>query len=396
MKKSIKVLKFGGSSLSTVEAMHSCARLIKSEQNEGEKLVVVVSAMGSQTDELLKLAFSISKNPEQRELDMLLSTGERVSCSLLAMALKEVGLKALSLTGSQCGILTDKTHQHAEIIEIKCHRVFSALESNDVVLVAGFQGVDPISKEITTLGRGGSDLTAVSLAHRLEASDCKIFTDVNGILTLDPREFSEASTAKQVSWSVAYKLSYYGAQVLHYRASLCAQKNKIPLQVINTNDPKGKKTVVTEFEGSENFICYKKNQSLLRIQMTKKVDVLFLENLTQFLWTHDETPGFKKREAQENSICFWFSVNSSVINKVEKFLKSYLDFLLSFDVIEKDFFSFHLILSSSQDLKKTSQLIGDFISSKKTFFFHEENRVISFSAREKSPHNVIKNLYKLF
>lgn len=355
----VKVLKFGGSSLADLKALHYCASLIKKERDQGVKLVVVASAMGSQTDKLLDLAYSVDKTPPQRELDMLLSTGERVSCALLAMALHKLGVKALSLTGSQCGILTDDRHQHAEILDIKCDRISSSLKDWDVVLVAGFQGVSSLSKEITTLGRGGSDLTAVALSHKLKAKACYLYTDVNGMMTLNPKEFLQAKTVSQVSWNTAYTLSCLGAEVLHYRASLFALKNKTPLYVLNTKDPEGSKTLVEGSlveEANNFFITYKSNQTLVEVKVTgegKHQDVY--KNLLDFFWQHDETPTLAlQKKIDDKSSSFKFALNHSLTVKLESFLRNSSKTLdLTLKEKESHFFVVSLV---SEDYTQDSNL----------------------------------------
>ena len=177
------IQKYGGSSVASLERIKAVADHIKSCAQQGNRLVVTISAMGSQTDELSKLAIAMSPNPPRRELDMLLTAGERISMALLSIALHDRGVDAVSLTGSQCGILTDQTHGNARITKILGDRIRSSLNENRVVIVAGFQGVSPATKEITTLGRGGSDLSAIALAATLKADKCQLFKDVENLMT---------------------------------------------------------------------------------------------------------------------------------------------------------------------------------------------------------------------
>ena len=193
------VQKYGGTSVADPERMRNVARHIATTRAAGHQLVVVVSAMGKATDNLLQLARQVSTNPPSREMDMLLTTGERISMALLCMALHDVGVDAVSFTGSQVGIITDTVHTKAKILEVKGDRVRSALGDDKVAVVAGFQGIST-AKEITTLGRGGSDTTAVALAAALDADSCEIYTDVTGVFTADPRVVAGRLNCARPSW----------------------------------------------------------------------------------------------------------------------------------------------------------------------------------------------------
>lgn len=196
------VQKFGGTSVGSVERIQAVANRISISKSSGHELVIVVSAMGHTTDELTGLAKAISDNPPQRELDMLLATGEQVSIALLAIALNELGVPAVSMTGPQVGIVTESSHGRARILEVRTERIQSLLKEGQVVVVAGFQGTSLSSggtAEITTLGRGGSDTSAVALATALDAEACEIYTDVAGVLTTDPRKIQEAQLMSSLS-----------------------------------------------------------------------------------------------------------------------------------------------------------------------------------------------------
>lgn len=224
------VQKFGGTSVATPEHFIGVARRILEEKQRGLRTIVVVSAMGQTTDELADLAHHVSSHPPRREMDMLLTAGERISMALLAMALDSVGVPAISFTGSQSGIITDDRHSDARIVEIRAFRIEEALQQDRVVIVAGFQGVSG-RKEITTLGRGGSDTTAVALAIRLGSPWCEIFTDVHGVLTADPRIVPHARTIPLIGYDATVTLSHLGAQVLFRRSVLLARKFGLPLRV---------------------------------------------------------------------------------------------------------------------------------------------------------------------
>ena len=214
----IVVQKYGGSSVGDVERMKRVAERIVGTRNEGHDVVVVVSAMGDTTDELVDMAARINRRPPQRELDILLTAGERISMSLLAMAIDDLGVSARSFTGSQAGIITDTVHGKARILAVTPERVREALDAGHVVIVAGFQGVSRDTHDITTLGRGGSDTTAVALAAALEADACEIYTDVDGVYTADPRIVPAARKVERLSYEEMLELAAQGAKVLQVRS----------------------------------------------------------------------------------------------------------------------------------------------------------------------------------
>jgi len=211
------VQKYGGSSVADAGRIKSVARRIAATRDKGNQVVVVVSAMGDSTDELIELAYQISEKPASRELDVLLSTGEVVSSTLLAMALHHMGYPAISLTGAQAGIQTDATYSRARIQRIESRRVVKELERGNIVIVAGFQGITE-EMDITTLGRGGSDVTAVALAASLGAEVCQIYTDVDGVYTADPSLIPEAQQLSEIGYEEMLELASYGAKVVHPRA----------------------------------------------------------------------------------------------------------------------------------------------------------------------------------
>lgn len=226
----ILVRKYGGSSLATVDRLKTVARDLSRARDQGYRLVVVVSAMGDSTDDLMALAHQASREPPRRELDMLLSVGERITASLLAMALADEGCPALSLTGSQCGIITDTSHSDARILEVRGDRVREALSRGQTVVVAGFQGVSS-AKEITTLGRGGSDTTAVALAAALGAVRCEILKDVDGVMTADPSRVPDARLLERLTWEEMEKIAAAGCGVVHLRAVEYAAKHRVEIVV---------------------------------------------------------------------------------------------------------------------------------------------------------------------
>jgi aspartate kinase len=231
------VQKYGGTSVATPERISAVADRIVATRKDGNDVVAVVSAMGKTTDELLELATAVSPAPPARELDMLLTAGERISMALTAMAIQARGVGAVSFTGSQAGILTDSEHGAAKITEITGGRVRDAIAEGKVVIVAGFQGVDPRSKEVTTLGRGGSDATAVALAASLGADVCEIYTDVDGVYTADPRLVPDARKLAEISFEEMLELSAAGAGVLMSRSVEFGRRFGIPIHVRSSFKP---------------------------------------------------------------------------------------------------------------------------------------------------------------
>lgn len=229
------VQKYGGSSVADVDKIRLVAQKVKARREQNAALVVVVSAMGDTTDELLGLAKKIAADPPRRELDMLLTCGERISMALLSMALQELGVPAISFTGSQSGIITDATHAQARIVEVKPSRIEEALAQDKVVIVAGYQGVSR-QREVTTLGRGGSDLTAVALAAALGA-DCEIYSDVDGVFSADPRVVPEAKKLEALSFEEMQELAVAGAKVLNAQAVEFARAKNITIHARSTLGP---------------------------------------------------------------------------------------------------------------------------------------------------------------
>jgi aspartate kinase len=225
------VQKYGGTSVGDATRIRNVARRVAATRQEGHDVVVVVSAMGHSTDELIDLAARVTDRAYPREMDMLLTAGERISMALVAMAIQDHGVPAMSLTGSQAGIFTTAAHGSAEIIDVRAFRVREALDDGRVVIVAGFQGVDPVAKEITTLGRGGSDATAVALAAALGADVCEVYTDVDGVFTADPRVVPHATKLDEVSFEEMLELAGAGAGVLMTRSVEFGRRYQIPIHV---------------------------------------------------------------------------------------------------------------------------------------------------------------------
>lgn len=226
----IIVKKFGGTSVGDIRKIRNIAQRLHHEMEKDCRYVIVVSAMGNTTDQLTDMAYQLSKKPCKRELDMLLTAGERISMSLLSIALQEFGLVSISFTGSQSGIITNSKHGNARIIDVTAFRIREELVRHKVVIVAGFQGVSR-EKEVTTLGRGGSDTSAVALAAYLKAEKCEIYTDVDGIYSADPRIVKDFLKLDEISYDTVLEMAYGGAKVIHPRAVEFAKKYDIPLEV---------------------------------------------------------------------------------------------------------------------------------------------------------------------
>ncbi|HOP50414.1 MAG TPA: aspartate kinase [Ignavibacteriales bacterium] len=229
----IIVQKYGGSSVADIEKIKKIAQMIVTTKRAGYNVVVVVSAMGKTTNNLIELAKSITENPDSREMDMLLSTGERITMSLLCMAIKDLGEDAVSLTGSQAGIITNDNHNNAKIIEVRPFRVEDELTKNKIVVVGGFQGVS-YKRDITTLGRGGSDTSAVALAAALDAIRCEIYSDIDGVYTADPNVIKEAKHLPEISYDVMQEMATWGAKVLNADAVQFAKEKNIAIYARST------------------------------------------------------------------------------------------------------------------------------------------------------------------
>jgi len=245
------VQKYGGSSVSDADSVKRVARRIVETKRNGDDVVVIVSAMGDTTDDLIDLAERVSPNPAARELDMLLTAGERISMAVLAMAIHDLGVEARSYTGSQAGLITDSVHGKAKIIDVTPGRIQAALDDGAIPIVAGFQGVAQDTKDITTLGRGGSDTTAVALAAALGADVCEIYTDVDGIFTADPRIAPRARQVPRITYEEMLELAANGAKVLHLRCVEYARRFDLPIHVRSSFSDKTGTFVVSDSSAPE-------------------------------------------------------------------------------------------------------------------------------------------------
>ncbi len=253
MHKGLIVQKFGGSSVANVKRIQNVAKRVVSYKKNGHDLVVVVSALGDTTDELIELAGKINPEPSEREMDMLLSTGEQISVALLAMAIHKLGKEAISFTGAQVGIITDSSHTRARIIKINADKIKEELRKGKIVIVAGFQGVT-LTQDITTLGRGGSDLTAVALAKELAARECEIYTDVEGIYTADPRIEPKAKKISAITYDEMLEMASLGAQVMQARSVEVAKKFNVPIHVRSSFSNNPGTLIIKEVKRMEDVV----------------------------------------------------------------------------------------------------------------------------------------------
>jgi len=271
MTKQLTVMKFGGATLATPDLMKGVARRIAETRDQGRDVVVVVSAPGDMTDALIAQARAITDEPDEREMDMLLATGEQQSIALMGIALKSLGCDAISFTGPQVGIVTDDAHTKARIVKMGGEKITTALHLGKVVIVAGFQG-ETASEEITTLGRGGSDLTAVALATALSADLCEFFKDVDGVYTADPRIVPEAVRLPRLAYDEMLEMASLGAQVLYNRCVEFAKKNKIVLHVRSSTKPEPGTLISEEVAQMEGVIV----SSVTHTKKEAKITILWV------------------------------------------------------------------------------------------------------------------------
>ena len=248
----IIVQKYGGVCLETPAKIRAVARSLADLRGRGHRVVAIVSAMGKTTDQLIQMAYQVSPTPNRRELDMLLTTGERISMALMGMALSDLGVPAISFTGSQAGVMTDDSHSSARILDVRPTRVREELERGRIVVLAGFQGVNPVTKEITTLGRGGSDTTAVAMAAVLKATCCEIIKEVDGVCSADPRIVPNARPLRLLDFASLSDMCFWGAKVLHFRSVELAQTHNVPLVLKKWGGAEHATQVMKEVAGMES------------------------------------------------------------------------------------------------------------------------------------------------
>lgn len=304
------VQKYGGSSVSTPSKLREVARRIVDTRNQGHRVVVVVSAMGDTTNQLLSLAKEVSPQPQRRELDMLLTVGERISMSLLSMAIQDLGAPAVSFTGSQSGIITTDTHTNARIIKVRPTRVLKALEDDYIVIIAGFQGVSE-RLEITSLGRGGSDTTAVAMAAALNADFVEICSDVDGVYSTDPRICQDAYKVSTLSYDEMQNLADSGAKVLNAEAIEWARRSGIEVRCVATSDPQRSGTAIKQSRGDEGTYSHPQlaavtaHPGLLRAEGSGGSPDALARCLSEFGITDAETYWFKNHRHPEDSEGRW-------------------------------------------------------------------------------------------
>ncbi len=276
------VQKYGGSSVADVDKLKKIASMIAAVKKQGIDVVVVVSAMGKTTNQLIEMAKAISPDPPRREIDMLLSTGERTSMALLCIALHEEGIESISLTGSQAGIITNDRHNDARVIEVRPVRVFDELDKGKVVVIGGFQGVS-YKRDITTLGRGGSDTSAVALAAALNAERCEIYSDVDGVYTTDPNIIKEAKHLPEISYQQIQEMAEAGAKVLNAQAVQFAKEAKITLYARDTFNP-GKETIIKD-------VSKKELSGVLAVVYEKEIVRVFIHDAAKINWVLEYLEG---------------------------------------------------------------------------------------------------------
>lgn len=319
---SLYIQKYGGTSIGTLDRIKSVAAHIASTYRQGHRVVVVVSAMGQQTDELLEMALKLSPNPSQREVDMLLTVGERISMSLLSIALNDLEIATVSLTGSQSGILTDNNFGNAKINRILGDRIHKALDNNKLVIVAGFQGMSEQEKEITTLGRGGSDLTAIALTHFLKADRCQIYKDVDGVCSADPRLVPAAKVLAHMSWDTLSNLTWYGSGVVHNRGVHLAKKFKIPLEIRSSFNLETHGTLIGSVKPVEKAVVHalthRKDLAWLRLDPCTSLKI---PEILTYLFTQGEHPLYIHQSSSDAAHWLEMVISNSVLTKFERYIK---------------------------------------------------------------------------
>ena len=321
---SLIVQKYGGTSVGTVERIEAVAKKVAASHREGNQLVVAVSAMSGETNRLIGLANEISSDTNLREMDVLVSTGEQVTIALLCMALQKLGIDALSYTGSQVRILTDNAHGKARIKEIDNHRLQGALQAGKVVVVAGFQGVDE-EGNITTLGRGGSDTTAVAVAAALQADECQIYTDVDGVYTTDPRLVSDARRLDKITFEEMLEMASQGSKILQIRSVEFAGKYSVPLRVLSSFE-EGPGTLISLEEDDQmekplvSGIAFNRDEAKLTIRGIPDQPGVAYKVLGAISEANIEIDVIVQNVAKDNSASITFTVNKTDLSQAEELL----------------------------------------------------------------------------
>lgn len=327
----IIVQKYGGATLADPIKIKAVAQRVADQARSGTRLVVVVSAMGKTTNSLIDLASQISTNPHQREMDMLLTVGERISMSLMSMALNDLGCPAISFTGSQAGILTNDSHINAFIVDVKAHRVQEALDQGKVVILAGFQGVSPQTKEITTLGRGGSDTSAVAMSAFFSATRCEILKDVPAVFTADPNVVKEARPLQQLNYDQLMEMTFWGAKVLHYRSVELAKIRKVSLYIGPAATKTSEGTLVEEglnmFESCK-ALSLNSHETVLQITSTHPSNQA-LDSLKKYFETKQIAfPQLLDLERKDNKTVLLMTGPQEIMASIKNALVQHPDFTL--------------------------------------------------------------------
>jgi len=334
------VQKYGGTSVGSVDRIQKVAERVKRHRDRGDDVVVVVSAMSGETNRLIGLASEISDTPSPREMDVLVSTGEQVTIALLCLALHEIGCEARSYTGGQVHILTDSAYSKARIMDIEYQRVCSDIKAGRVVVVAGFQGVDP-SGNITTLGRGGSDTTAVAMAAALKADECQIFTDVDGVYTTDPRVEPKARKLDRITFEEMLEMASLGSKVLQIRAVEFAGKYSVPLRVLSSFEECGEGTLITlEEDGVEAAkiagIAFNRDEAKLTIRGVPDQPGVAYKILGPIGEANIEVDMIVQNIANDGTTDFTFTVNRTDHNKASEILEATASELGAREVVRDD------------------------------------------------------------
>ncbi len=334
------VQKYGGTSVGTVERIQNVANRVKKSRDAGNQVIVVVSAMSGETNRLIGLANDISSTPKPREMDVLVTTGEQVTIALLSMALQEIGCDARSYTGGQVHILTDNAHGKARITDIDDARVSADLDAGRVVVVAGFQGVDE-DRNITTLGRGGSDTTAVAMAAALKADECQIFTDVDGVYTTDPRVEPKARKLDRITFEEMLEMASLGSKVLQIRSVEFAGKYNVPLRVLSSFEDEGEGTLITlEEDGVEaakiSGIAFNRDEAKLTIRGVPDQPGVAYKILGPIGAANIEVDMIVQNISNDDTTDFTFTVNRGEYKKAHKILTDTANTLGAREVVGDD------------------------------------------------------------
>lgn len=386
------VLKFGGSSLADNEKLNIVANKIINFYNKGNRVVVIVSAQGKTTDKLIKEAKELSSEPDKREMDVLLSTGEQISISKLAILLKELGYSAISLTGWQAGIYTSNTNEEAKIEYINTDKINQELEKNNIVIIAGFQGIND-KKDITTLGRGGSDTSAVAVAAALKADHCYIFSDVEGIYSTDPNKIPEAQKIDKLSYNEMLDLSNEGAKVLHNRCVEIAQKYNVLIETGSTFN----NNVGTQINNKIEESCVKsivKNDNLILITLEHEKYNINIVNEIYFILLSNGIIPIGMINNSYNELSLGFIIKSSDLIKCKRLLESLShEYILSYIEISKISFVGYGIMNNDDIMKKVIKIVNN--NSIEVLTIQLEECKLSITTKERVSDALIKELHQL-